>query len=349
MIGSDGSATDAAVLVVAQTAERNLENAMDRLAAVGVDGQSARRAIDEILARGRLTLNFHPDRHDSKGRTVAAGLLADGRYRSQFETGISNGGRFAVAGGDRARWETLLFGGVYDGGMSVRPVYGALDIFGDPYGGSPRFGSSFIVLNPACFARATFCMGDSHLNPKDVGTIGQMMPVFAGAIEECATGNGFGRKLSRSGFLERLNGQDQESLSARELDRYIEAQVHGSVDLATDVAAVHLDPSFRTTQVHHDLQAAAVRYGFDLTWSEGSEVRPADIDPGFRGAGIVALAHQTAGVDGVVDAAAIGRAMVGLPFTPPSIEGDAEISPRQRYKKLWHCCLRYGAPPSALR
>jgi hypothetical protein len=294
-------------------------------------------------------LNFHPDRHDSKGRTVAAGLLADGRYRSQFETGISNGGRFAVLGGDRVRWETLLFGGAYDSGTSFRPVYGALDPFGDSFGGSPRFGSTFIVLDPTCFERATFCMGDSHLSPKDVGTIDKLMPVLAGAIEACTEGDGFGRDLSITGFLETIGGRGRGLSSARELDCYVEAQVHGPVNLASDVTAMHLDPSFHGTQVYRDLQTAAHRYGFELTWSEGSEVLPADIDPSFRGSEVVALAYQTTRDDGLVDAAAIGRALVDLPFTPPSVDGDAEASPRQRYKKLWHCCLKFGTPPQALR
>jgi hypothetical protein len=290
-------------------------------------------------------LNFHPDRHDSKGRTVAAGLLADGRYRSQFETGISNGGRFAVPGGARTRWESLLFNGAYDGGASVRPVYGALDLFGDPYGGSPRFGSSFIVLEPTCLTRATFCMGDSHLGPTDVGTIDQMTSVLAGVVEECVEGDGFGRNLTVAGLLPTLGRRREGSPSARELDRYVEAQVHGPVDLATDVAAIHLDPSFQGTQVFRDLQIAARRYGFDLTWSEGSEVGPEDIDPSFRGPEVVALAQETTRGDGLIDAASIGRALAGLPFSPPSVEGDAESSPQQQYKKLWHCCLEFGTPP----
>lgn len=349
VIGSEGSGSGAAVRFVVERARRDELAAVSRLAALGVDRRVARRAIGDIRDRARLTLNFHPDRHDSEGRTVAAGLLADGRYRSQFETGISNGGRFAVPGGDRPRWETLLFNGAYDRGPSVRPVYGALDLFGDPYGGSPRFGSSFIVLEPACLARATLCMGDSHLGPTHVGTIDQMLPVLVGAVEECAEGNGFGRNLSVSEFLQTIGDPARDRPSARELDRYIEAQVHGPVDLAGDVAAIHLDPSFHRTQVHQDLQAAARHYRFDLRWSEGSEVRPEEIDPDFRGPELVTLAHETTRPNGVVDAATIGRALVGLPFVPPSVAGDPETSPRQRYKKLWHCCLRFGTPPRPAR
>ena len=47
----------------------------------------------------RITVNFHPDRVLADGRTVAQRLAAEGRYRSQFETGISSGGLTAYAGG----------------------------------------------------------------------------------------------------------------------------------------------------------------------------------------------------------------------------------------------------------
>src|SRR5688500_17412097 len=61
-----------------------------------VDGFATR-----LRELGRLTLNFHPDRIGRSGLTVAAGLLADGRYRSQWVTGTSSGSRSAFAGGDR--------------------------------------------------------------------------------------------------------------------------------------------------------------------------------------------------------------------------------------------------------
>jgi hypothetical protein len=53
----------------------------------------------------RVTLNFHPDRL-SGGLLVLEAIGRDGVYRSQFETGTSNGGltayRGAAGGGGRA-------------------------------------------------------------------------------------------------------------------------------------------------------------------------------------------------------------------------------------------------------
>ncbi|WP_425413812.1 DUF3626 domain-containing protein [Ruania albidiflava] len=60
-------------------------------------------------------------------------LAADGVYRSQFATGISNGGLTAHPGGDRWRWESRLFAGRYDHSHPhERPVYGAWNRRGDP-------------------------------------------------------------------------------------------------------------------------------------------------------------------------------------------------------------------------
>ena len=344
MIESGAGLSHPAVLSVAKKARADRSVAKARLAGHGISIDRVAQAIQAMRTNSRLTLNFHPDRRDSVGRTVAAGLLADGHYRSQFETGISNGGRFAVPGGDRTRWETLLFDNVYYTGSMTRPVYGALDLFNDPYGGAPRFGSCFVVLEPHCLDRATLCVGDSHVGPVDVGTSTFLTSIMAGAVEDCLLGEGFGRKLFVDSFLEGLADAGNDERSARELDRYIEAQVHGGIHLGRDVAFVVLDPSFRRSDTERDIQEAARRYGFEVAWNEGSEMDPADIDPAFRGLGMQRLARSTARLDGFVDAAAIGRTLHELPFTPPSVSGDPEESPRQRYKKLWHCCLRFGRP-----
>lgn len=117
----------------------------------------------------RVTVQFHPNwPHD--GRLVIESMAADGIYRSQFETGISNGGLTAFVGGDRWRWESRLFDGRYDDApTSARPVYGAWNRRGDPYGGAIRFGSAYLRLRPEVTARSTFCFPDSVLEPVDVG------------------------------------------------------------------------------------------------------------------------------------------------------------------------------------
>jgi hypothetical protein len=64
-------------------------------------------------------------------------------YRSQFETGTSNGGLTAHPGGDRWSWESRIFAGAYDDAPSAeRPKYGSLNFPRRATGGAPRFGSA---------------------------------------------------------------------------------------------------------------------------------------------------------------------------------------------------------------
>lgn len=74
-------------------------------------------------AAARITLQFHPDRW-YQGKSLLQALLDDEHYKSQFETRTSNGGLTAHEGGDRWKWESRIFGGVYDGAAPAeRPKY----------------------------------------------------------------------------------------------------------------------------------------------------------------------------------------------------------------------------------
>jgi len=331
-----------AVAHVSRVARLARPAAQRRLAEAGIEPDWISSAADRVRSNARLTLNFHPDRVDRQGRTVAQGLLEDGRYRPQSDTGVSNGGRSAVPGGLRTRWETSLFAGVYDDSLAPRPVYGALDLTCDVHGGSPRFGSSFVVLTPECFDRATFCVGDSHVGPTDIGTIDEFKSIIAGLVELCAAGDGFGHDLTVERLIEVIDTGTDQLRASRDLDHYVEAQVHGRLDLTEDVVAVVLDPSFDGTSVEDDLRRAANQFGFSLEWHEGSQMSAAEIRDDFRGADIADLARRIAQDDGLIDAATIGRALEPFPFATPEPAGDPESSHLQQYKKLWHCCLALG-------
>lgn len=206
-----------------------------------------------------MTIQFHPNwPHD--GGTVIESMARDGVYRSQFETGISNGGLTAHPGGDRWSWQSRLFEGRYDDSpASERPVYGAWNRNGDPYGGAIRFGSAHLRLRPEVTARTTFCFPDSVFEPVDVGGP-DLLPRLCRMAEE--------------------SGLDQ-------LDDCVEAHVHGGVRLHRDVEAVVLDPCFLDTEV----EAAANRLGCAVELHPGFSVSPDAIDPAYRGPHIVALAR----------------------------------------------------------
>ncbi|MFC6706917.1 DUF3626 domain-containing protein [Flexivirga alba] len=254
----------------------------------------------------RVTCSFHPDRWAGPDANdlVIERLARDRFYASQFVTGTSNGGLTAFRGGDRFRWESALFGGAYDeADPDLRPKYGALNHRFRRAGASPRFGSSYIRLAAHTLARTTFCYPDSFDDPSDFGVVGA-----------CS--------------LTDLADADDRDL----LDDYVEAQVHGHVDLVTDVEALVLDPSYRGTSV----EAAARDLPCPVEWHDGFVASIGEIraHPDYRGAEIVSLAAQLA-TDGVLTPRLIGDAARTGGHHPQAI------------KQVWHYTARFGGPDPA--
>jgi hypothetical protein len=224
-----------------------------------------------------VTLHFHPDRLTSAGEPILDAIGRDGLYRSQFETGTSNGGLTAHEGGDRWSWESRIFGTAYDRApASDRPKYGSLNFRRRPVGGSPRFGSSHLRLRPATLARTTYCYPDSFLQPVNFGVASAMS------------------------LIELAEADDKDFL-----DDYIEAHVHGPICMDADVQALVLDPSFRGTTV----EKAAGRLGCPVEWHDGFELSTTVLrqHPDFRGREFVELGLELA-VNGRLDARIIGAA-----------------------------------------
>lgn len=242
-------------------------------------------ALDRRLP---ITLNFHPDRPHG-GRPLLQALLEEGVYRSQFETGTSNGGLSAFEGGARWRWESRLFGGAYDGAApGQRPKYGALNFRRYPFGGSPRFGSAHLRLRPGVAARATFCYPDSVFEPAHFG-VAERMDLVARALAD-----------------------DKDML-----DDYIEAHVHGPLRLDADVEALVLDPCYRGTP----LEEMARRFPCALEWHPGFRLAVDELrrHPGYRGPQFIALGAAIA-EDGWLDPAILGRAAAGGRHDPQDLK-----------------------------
>lgn len=312
-------------------------------ASTGVD--SADVWADKLRIAGRLTVNFHPDRIGRDGRSVAVELLSGGAYRSQWATGISSGSRSAVHGGERHRFEREFFAGARDDidpDSSEHAVYGAFDLVIDDHGGSPRFGSCFIIVRSHVRARTTMCVGDTHAAPRDVGTFDEGWSILAGLAEQAASRNLLNRRLDTDTLIAILDGQDLPRSASRDLDGYVEIQVHGGVDLADDVEAMVLDPSFRGSDVEQALAAAAARYGFEIAWHSGSELAVDDVPNDFRGPTMPALARRVAGYSRIVDARAIGVTAAEHPYEEPLPLGDPPESTPQQLKYLWHTLLAHG-------
>lgn len=344
------SAQRAALGHVTAVATRHRPRALERLA----DVDDLADLLAAAAAHGRVTLNFHPDRLLPGGPTVAESLAADGRYRSQFETGVTNGSRTAFLGGDRDRWEQALFGDAYltPGTLPAeRPLYGGLNLLGHPDGACPRFGSCHVRLRPAVNARCTVTVGDSHLGPADVGTLAAFEAVLAGLVERAReTGVTLGRPdADPLAVLRTLADAAPAAEPGRALDDYLEVQVHGPVDLAADAEALVLDPSFRGTPAGDVLSALAARLGIGLEWHAGFELTAAEVGPDFRGPAIPPLAAEVcrryAGERGTFDAELVGRAAADMLRHPASWSPWGTPDDLLQYvKQLWHTLVHAGHP-----
>lgn len=302
-------------------------------------------AIARVKSQARIALHFHPDRADARGRTIAEALRDDGRYRSQYETRLSNGSVSAVPGGARDRWEELLFGSAYHvprAADAERPKYGSLDLLGHPDGPSPRFGSCYLILQPAVSARATFTYRDSHMEPRERGTLDELDDVLAAMLSDAFSCElALGERGRPPALVARMEAHLAAPFTARfdraparNLDHYIEAQVHGDVELARDGSFVVADPSFRGSATGEALAALCDRHGLALHWHAGNELAVDAVPTDFRGATMPAVARRVAR-DGVVHARAIGDAARAVAQDPAAL---------QELKLLWHVLVHHGRP-----
>ena len=315
------------------------------------------RVGQAIRRNARVALHFHPDRPSSNGTTVAEALLEEGSYRNQFETGISNGGVTAFLGGTRDVCEQRLFGGSYHGpgvGVRDRPRYGALDLLSHAEGPSPRFGSCYFVLAAAVSQRCTFTYQDSHSNPDEIGTLREFDDVFAAILRDvffhdCALGE---RDLTVASLLERIERALASPVAQRafaespfrNLNRYVEAQVHGPVSLASDAEALVVDPSFRGTATADHLSELCRRYDVDLQWHHGFQLRVEHVPRDFRGPTMPSLAERVAR-ERMLDVSMIGAAVRDLHANPEAWKDRGSVAEvLQELKLLWHVLVRCGAP-----
>lgn len=326
------------------------------------------------LFRHPVTINFHPDRivrtGAGAGLTTAESLLHSGGYLTQYQTGISAGGLTAHPGGDRHRWEIALFGAGYaaisGSAPDLRPRYGGLNLAGYADGACPRFGSCVLVLRPEVMRRCTFSVGDSYVTPDDTGTADAPLGLLAGLLEVAAR---TGRVLNLpdgtvAGLIDEVMAFRQDPTPeatggvpagdgepapgrrlGRALDDYVEAQIHGPVDLTTDVAGLIVDPSFDDTADGRLLAQIGDRFGFPLLRHPGFALDADQVGPDFRGPAIPAVAQrvQRDAGNGVLTAAAIGRAAVSVVRDPIQWADHADpATTAQHLKQLWHTLVAFG-------
>ncbi|WP_299003694.1 DUF3626 domain-containing protein [uncultured Shewanella sp.] len=250
-----------------------------------------------------VTINFHPDRLTANGQPVLIAMAQSGKLSSQFETHTSNGSLTAYHGGKRWQWESRAFDGVYDTCLPIeRPKYGALNYRKQVIGASPRFGSAHFRLTPKTLARTTFCYPDSYFKPQHFATYHQAASLI---------------QLAEQPLPEHWEA----------LDNYIEAHIHGDINIEYDVASLVLDPIYSGTEIERQ----ARQLPCELTWHKGFSVSVQVVEQheSYRGKKIVELAKMLAH-KGVITPDLIGeRCNLGL-------------DDPQDLKKVWHYLVTFG-------
>jgi hypothetical protein len=336
-----------------EAAQRTLQEVL-RMS--NISPESFDEAIAKLKAHARVALHFHPDRPTTNLTTVAESLAECGIYKSQFETLLSNGSVSAFPGGARDLWERKIFGGAYqlEGTLAAhRPKYGALDLLQHAEGPAPRFGSCYFLLRPEVSGRSTFTYLDSHQDPPEKGTYEEFDDIVAALFTEAflrdfAIGE---KELTPSRLLLHLRSNldkpfldPADKTPVRNLNHYIEAQVHGELSLANHVEILVADPAFRGTRTGTALEQMCQRYRITLHWHMGFALSVDEVPSDFRGPAMPPLARRIAKRE-TIDASCIGEAAMELKRNPAAFADRGSYEEvLQELKLLWHVLVKYGKP-----
>jgi hypothetical protein len=236
-----------------------------------------------------LTINFSPDKDltvdvwsstpakhsytvavDRERARLIDAFLADPHYRDQFETGITSGSGTAYEGGARDGWEKTIFEGGYHQRPMVlgeRPQYGALNIDLSASGGAPRYGSCYFELADGVRWRTTLTYGDSA-------------GVRADALGSVFHAEHILSRLRAPELQHVVKAARGEAPGTDVVSTYIEAQIHGPLDFATDIATMVVNKSFVGGEYEPKLRELQTRFGWRLKWHDGTKVWADGATPG---------------------------------------------------------------------
>ncbi len=300
---------------------------------------------DLIFEKSCINIHFHPDRISFNNLTIIDSLIESGEYKNQYQTKTSSGSLTAKIGGDRDAWENKLFKNFYGTNINERPKYGSLSLACTSDGASPRFGSCFFVTSSEIKQRTTFTYGDSYLLPKEIGTAKNLTQVYSKLYEDIFTRNAaLGLKYdSLDAFIKKTTeALESNALTVRNthnLDFYIEAQIHGNIDLKKDVTTLVADYSFRETEFESKFQELCKNYRISLIWNLGYELKTTKIPDNFRGIDTQIFANKIA-INGIINAHVIGKALTNEKL---KLEYK-EFELIQLVKHVWHCLVKFGTP-----
>jgi hypothetical protein len=164
---------------------------------------------------------------------------------------------------DRDEWERSTFNGGYHQeaiSPSERPKYGALNFTGDPLGAAPIFGLCHLVLKDSVRKRTTVTFTDSSRPAvAQVGTLETLPHVLLNKSDA---------SLRRS--IEVQLGTAQNWRPEMRDPEYIEAQIHGPIELDRDVAEIVAHVRYRNGPPAVSFAKLAKKLALPLRWADDS-------------------------------------------------------------------------------
>jgi hypothetical protein len=196
---------------------------------------------------------------------------------------------------------------------------------------------------------------DSHRNPAEKGTLNYFEPIFAALMTEsferrCSLGRS---QISPPELIEHLLTQLQlpfsklmSSSQGRSLNHYIEAQIHGDIELSNDADILVADPCFNGKTPGEEIERMCESFELELHWHQGYRLLIDEVPDNFRGPSMPSLAKRISSTD-YIDAFMIGLAAASLNANPKEWEDRGTYGEvLQELKCLWHVLVQFGGPAS---
>ena len=211
------------------------------------------------------------------------------------------------------------------------------------------------MLRPEVSARCSFTLLGSQEESaaEQTGTLGALEPVMAALAHHLeAVPAPFGypgltlhRLLTEMGTKVPIvpDGVSADGLG-RALDSFVEAQVHGTVDLRRDVEALVVDAAFYGTEVGDTLAELGSTYEISLSWHPGFTLAADEFPEEFRGFRARGIAERVA-KDGIVDALSLGAGQNDFVLNPEAWREFGSMSEiLTSFRRVWHVLVLLGVP-----
>jgi len=146
-------------------------------------------------------------------------FLEERKFKTRWTGGSSSGSTSVTA---RQTWEKNIFNGKYDGKDKMRPAYGHVSLFPDPFiSSTSQYGPVALVMKPIIAHRATITRKDSANLHMDKARINKVL--WAGNKDHIYT-----TMLENPALSGAVLTNTSKSLHSA---NYMEAQIHGGLRL----------------------------------------------------------------------------------------------------------------------